>query len=405
MKIFIGHRHDDVNIARRLTDLLTVVGHEVWFDDQNLPSGRAGLSDTLTKYIYQSEVAAFIITPRYAEGSFLAQELSIAIGRRKIDPDFHVIPLMLRMTNEELRTPASLSDYSSRFLRDEMEAATELLRAIKEIVRDRALAAEGIKGMSRTRRKIFRLEVPNGSTMTLGCIKEPYGGRLLVEELPTTVHGSALDLGTGCGVIGLAAARLGADTTMIDISVSECELARDNAAANELDCRIIHGDYFVDNNIPDKEYDLILTNPPQLPSRENFDIRECGGTTGWDHIDRMLQITSERLTPDGVAFLYVLDLLGIYYPTGSEIPFQERADKLSLQFTRRRVCQRRLGPGSPVYRELLHIAEIYPDAEFLQDAEGLSVIPAMRAVDAALEGEELFLAASIIELQRRARHG
>lgn len=87
--------------------------------------------------------------------------------------------------------------------------------------------------------------------------------RLCLEWLCETVQPgcSVLDYGCGSGILGIAAARLGAgDVLGVDIDARALEAAADNAARNRVDMRLQHSE------VPmQQEFDLvvanILTNP------------------------------------------------------------------------------------------------------------------------------------------------
>jgi len=86
--------------------------------------------------------------------------------------------------------------------------------------------------------------------------------RLLAElagERPAP-PGRALDLGTGSGYVAIYLARHGWDVDAVDISPRALELARRNAALNNVAPRIYASDIFGSVNGP---YDVIAFNPPQ----------------------------------------------------------------------------------------------------------------------------------------------
>ena len=81
-----------------------------------------------------------------------------------------------------------------------------------------------------------------------------------VELLPDD---TVLDLGCGCGVVGIwAAKRIGGERVVLcDIQYRSVECARANAARNGVPNLPV---YLSDGyeNVPDREYSLILSNPP-----------------------------------------------------------------------------------------------------------------------------------------------
>lgn len=85
--------------------------------------------------------------------------------------------------------------------------------------------------------------------------------RLMIEALQGRVKSGmrVLDLGTGSGILAIAAARLGAQVEALDISDVSVEVARANVAANGLADRIEVGVGSIDA-VAGRQYDLILAN-------------------------------------------------------------------------------------------------------------------------------------------------
>lgn len=78
-------------------------------------------------------------------------------------------------------------------------------------------------------------------------------------------HGRVLDVGAGCGIVGLLVAR---DNKNIELEAVEkqplfVEYARKNAACNEIAYNIYESDFLVFS--PQEKYDFIVSNPPFYP--------------------------------------------------------------------------------------------------------------------------------------------
>ena len=75
-----------------------------------------------------------------------------------------------------------------------------------------------------------------------------------------------LDIGTGSGCIGISVAHFckNADVTLLDISADALETAQKNAERNGADVKLLQCDIL--SEIPDGEYDIILSNPPYIES-------------------------------------------------------------------------------------------------------------------------------------------
>ena len=76
-----------------------------------------------------------------------------------------------------------------------------------------------------------------------------------------------LDIGTGTGCISVSLAnRNGFVVDALDVSSSALELAKQNAKKNEVDINFIEADIF--EYISEKQYDLIVSNPPYIRNLE-----------------------------------------------------------------------------------------------------------------------------------------
>ena len=85
----------------------------------------------------------------------------------------------------------------------------------------------------------------------------------MLEHVELKADDKVLDLGCGYGVVGIWAARnIGEENVvMSDINIAALEMADENVNANSLDTiQIICSNGF--ENIPDKDFTLIMSNPP-----------------------------------------------------------------------------------------------------------------------------------------------
>ncbi|MFJ4880494.1 HemK2/MTQ2 family protein methyltransferase [Streptomyces sp. NPDC088745] len=122
------------------------------------------------------------------------------------------------------------------------------------------------------------------------------------EALPAGAR--VLDVCTGTGALALAAARLGAEVTAVDVSRRAAFNARLNARLAGLPVRVLRGDLLAP--AADRTYDLILNNPPYVPApRPGLPAR--GRARAWDAgldgrliLDRMCREAPTLLRPGGV---------------------------------------------------------------------------------------------------------
>ncbi len=123
---------------------------------------------------------------------------------------------------------------------------------------------------------------------------------------PLSVEGKeVLDLGTGSGVLGLYCALRSAHVTASDIDETAIDHTAKAARALGVDLKLVVSDLF--SNLPD-QYDLILFNPPYLPSTDIQDKTVDGGQEGRNLIDRFLRELSRHLRKSGEALVLVSSL-------------------------------------------------------------------------------------------------
>jgi methylase of polypeptide subunit release factors len=111
-----------------------------------------------------------------------------------------------------------------------------------------------------------------------------------------------VDVGTGSGILALAAARAGATTVVaVDINPNAARTASDNAKANGLGESVTA----VCSNLlsalaPKPYFDVIISNPPSFPG-EPLDLadRAWHAGPGYRDIAALFDQARERLTPGG----------------------------------------------------------------------------------------------------------
>jgi release factor glutamine methyltransferase len=72
-----------------------------------------------------------------------------------------------------------------------------------------------------------------------------------------------LELGCGCGIISILAAKKDAVVTASDINTIALEALQKNAASNQVSVDIVYSDLF--ENLQEKSFNLIVINPPYYP--------------------------------------------------------------------------------------------------------------------------------------------
>lgn len=150
---------------------------------------------------------------------------------------------------------------------------------------------------------------------------------------PEDTH-NILDLCTGSGCIGIACAYAfpGAQVDVSDLSPLALEVAERNIHRHDVSDYVtaIESDLF--NQIPDKQYDLIVSNPPYVDAEDMGALSQEGrcepemglaaGGDGLDIVHKILKNASGFLSEEGVLVVEVGNsqyALQQYYPS---VPFE-----------------------------------------------------------------------------------
>jgi len=116
----------------------------------------------------------------------------------------------------------------------------------------------------------------------------------------------SLDMGTGTGIIALHMAKKGAIVTAADKNAEAVINAKENAKINGLNINVVQSDLFSSIH---ENFDVIVFNPPYLPSDEVYSEAWNGGKDGVEIAERFLEEAKDYLNPKGRMYL-LLSTLG-----------------------------------------------------------------------------------------------
>ena len=140
---------------------------------------------------------------------------------------------------------------------------------------------------------------------------------LLAENLDVKKGEHVLDMGTGCGIIGVLAAKKGGRVVATDINPYALKCAEKNAKLNGIHRKIEFrlGNLFEPIK-PDEKFSLIAFNAPYLPSEpteEQTLIEKAwsGGQNGREVIDAFISKVSSFLAENGRVLLVQSSLSNI----------------------------------------------------------------------------------------------
>ena len=134
---------------------------------------------------------------------------------------------------------------------------------------------------------------------------------LLLEVINVKKDDFVLEIGTGCGIIALECAKLGANVVCTDINPLAVELTKCNYLRNEL---LLNGNFEVrigDLFSPVYSYelfDVIIFNPPYLPTKKGeriggwLDAATDGGKSGLDTTKKFIEMVPKFLKDKGKAY-------------------------------------------------------------------------------------------------------
>lgn len=135
---------------------------------------------------------------------------------------------------------------------------------------------------------------------------------LILKEVRRYAKGTVLDMGTGSGILAIAASKKAKQVIGVDINKKVLDYAR-KKSANIDNIKFIYSDLF--KNLKKQKFDLIIFNPPYLPEEKKepkwLKTQITGGKKGYEILDSFFEKASSYLKPNGKILVLFSTLTGI----------------------------------------------------------------------------------------------
>lgn len=164
----------------------------------------------------------------------------------------------------------------------------------------------------------------------------------------------ALDLGTGCGFFAIVLSENFEKVYAVDVTNDAIKCTNNNSKLNAVDSKIqsVRGNLF--EPVKGMKFDLIVSNPPQMPTppsneRDNWiGYMDNSGVDGRNVIDEIIENASNFLTPHGKLLIVHLDVADI----------EKTVSRLQKSLRTNIFLERRIPVGRLAFERKYHIKRL-----------------------------------------------
>lgn len=202
----------------------------------------------------------------------------------------------------------------------------------------------------------------------------PKTGIFVAESLPkyNFKNKIVLDIGTGdTGLLAIHAAARGAKLVIgLDVDKQTIKWAKVNANLNNLQDRVKFKQIDIKEYRPELLFDVIISNPPQMPTKKSESTHDDGGPDGKEYINFIIYFSSKYLKNNGSVFFTSFDFLGINKSYNNQASLEDSSKKMNFNLSIINKQQKEIKKGSYTDKNLSWIKKQYPKYQFLKNNRG-----------------------------------
>jgi methylase of polypeptide subunit release factors len=205
----------------------------------------------------------------------------------------------------------------------------------------------------------------------------PKTGILLCQYLNQISHSvlnsNILDVGTGeTALLAIHSAMLGANKIVaIDVDTTTLRWAKKNVKVNNLNNKIIIKKIPLHKYKTDFKFDIIISNPPQMPVEKIRSLHDDGGRDGKLYIKGIIKLANQYLKDGGNLIFTAFDFLGVNRSYNDQSSIFGLLKKYSFLLKIVKKITKEIKPDSYTAKNMRWIKTKYPKYIFRKNKNGL----------------------------------